>query len=201
MTEVVNIMSALDRSHINFAEKVRKAFSFLNELGFFEIEALSTLVRYRKSGVEVDVYHGRQSYEIGAGITAFGTRYAISEIIHANDLETEKHFRYPATTTPEGVVVGLDEVSSLMKRYGRLALDGDPQFFSILESQRKLWAKEYAIDVLASQLRPQANEAFRRRDYSKAAELYSRIRERLSPAEVKKFGIAVERKSGSRGQV
>lgn len=187
-------MGTLDRSHLKFEDKVRNAFAFLSELGFSEVEALPTLVRYRKDGVEVDVYHGRQSYEIGVGVTAFGTRYAISEIIRANDPETEKRFRYPATTTSEGVISGLEELSSLMKRYGHSALDGDRQFFSMLENQRKLWAKEYAQDVLARQLRPQADEAFRQKDYSKAADLYSRIKEQLSLAEIKKLNLAKKRR-------
>ncbi len=194
MTKVVSIMGTSDRSYLNFEEKTRKAFAFLGDLGFSEVEVLPTLMRYRKGGVEVDVYHGRQSYEIGAGVTAFGTRYAISEIIRANDQETAKHFHYAATTTPEGVVAGLEELSSLMKHYGREALEGDPRFFSTLENQRKLWAEEYALDVLAEQLRPQADEAFRRRDYSTAADLYSRIRERLSPAEIKKLSLAEQRR-------
>ena len=184
-----------NRSDLRFAEKTRSAFAFLIELGFKEIEALPTLVRYQKGGVEVDVYHGRQSYEIGAGVTAFGTRYAISEIIRATDPEVVKHFRYPAMTTPEGVSVGLEEISSLMKRYGRLVLEGDPQFISALEKQRKLWAKEFALDVLYDQLLPEADEAFRQKDYSKAFELYSRIRERLSPAGIKKLNIAEERRN------
>lgn len=186
-------MNASDRAHLNFENEARKAFAFLGDLGFSEIEALPTLVRYRKGSVEVGVYHGRQSYEIGAGITAFGTRYAISEIIRHIAPEAEKHFRYPATTTPEGVFAGLDQLSSLMKRYCRSALDGDPQLFSILESERKSWSEEYALDVLADQLRPQADEAFRQRNYAKSAELYSRIRDRLSPAEIKKLSIAAER--------
>jgi len=193
MTKVVNIMDASDRTYLNFAEEARQAFAFLGELGFSEIEALPTLVRYRKGDVEIDVYHGRQSYEIGLGITAFGTRYAISEIIRHIDPETAKSYRYAAATTPDGVVAGLKELSLLLKRYGRSALDGDSKLFSSLEGERKLWSEEYALDVLTEQLRPQADEAFRQKDYSKAAELYSRIKERLSPAELKKLSIAEER--------
>jgi hypothetical protein len=193
MTEVVNIMNTSDRAHLNFAEEARKAFAFLGDLGFSEIEALPTLVRYRKGSVEVDVYHGRQSYEIGAGVTAFGARYAISEIIRHKEPEFAKRYHYAAATTPEGVIAGLEELSALMKRYGRPALDGDPKLFSTLESERRYWSEGYALDVLADQLRPQADEAFRQRNYAKAAELYSRIRERLSPAEVKKLSIAEER--------
>ena len=187
-------MDTPDHSCLNFEEKVRKAFAFLSELGFYEVEALPTIVRYRKGGVEVDVYHGRQSYEIGAGVSAFGTRYAMSEIIRAVDPNTAKRFRYVATTTPEGIVSGLEELSSLMKLYGREAIEGDSNFFSMLENQRKLGAEEYALDVLAEQLRPQADEAFRRKDYSKAADLYSRIKKRLSPAEIKKLSLAEERR-------
>lgn len=184
-----------DRSSLNFVEKVRRAFAFLRELGFDEIEALPTLVRYRKGDVEVDLYHGRQSHEIGAGVSGFGTRYAMSEIIRAVDLNVAKHFRYAATTTPEGIIAALEELGSLMKQHCREALEGNPKFFSILEKQRKLWSEEYSLDVLSEQLRQQADEAFRQRDYSKAADLYSRIRKRLSPAELKKFSLAEERRS------
>lgn len=186
-------MGTMDRSYLNFEEEVRKAFAFLIEKGFYEVEALPTLLRYRKGGVEVDVYHGRQSYEIGAGVSAFGTRYEISEIIYAVDPKTGKNFHYTATTTQEGVVSGLEKLSLLMKRYGIEAIEGDSKFFSMLENQRKLRAEEYAIDVLAEQLRPQADEAFRQRNYSKAAELYSLIKQRLSQTEIKKLNFAEQR--------
>jgi len=186
-------MAEKDRNNLNFAEEARQVFAFLGELGFSEIKVLPTLVNYRKGDIEIDVYHGRQSYEIGLGITAFGTRYAISEIIRHVDPETAKSFRYTVATTPNSVISGLKELCNLLKHYGRLALDGDSQLFSSLKNERNLWSEEYALDVLTEQLRPQADEAFRQKDYLKAVELYSRIRERLSPAELKKLSIAEER--------
>lgn len=189
----MKVANTSDHVHLNFTEEARKAFSFLHNIGFIEVEALPTLVRYRKDGVEVDVYHGRQSYEIGCDVTSFGTRYAISEIIRANDHDTGKHFRYPAATTAEEVVCGLEELRELIQRYGRASLDSDPQFLSTLERQRKMWSREYALDVLARQLKPEANEAFRKKDYLKAAETYSQIRERLSPTEVKKLNVSIKR--------
>jgi hypothetical protein len=81
-----------------------------------------------------------------------------------------------------------------MKRYGTAALRADPQFFAMLEKQRKQWSEEYALDVLTDQLRPQADEAFHRGDYSKAAELYAQIRDRLTPAEIKKLALAEKRR-------
>ena len=186
-------MNESDHVNLKFAEEARKAFAFIGDLGYSEIEALPTLVRFRKRGIEVDVYHGRQSYEIGAGVTAFGTRYAISEIIRYVDPEFAKHYHYIAATTLEGVIAGLKELSSLMKRYCKQALDGDPKLFSTLKEERQSWSEGYALDVLVDQLRPQADDAFRRRDYSKAVKLYTQIKQRLSPTEVKKLSIAEKR--------
>jgi phenylalanyl-tRNA synthetase beta subunit len=189
-------MDVSDRSCFNFENKVRETFAFLADFGFYEIEASATLVRYQKDDVEVDIYHGCQSFEIGASITCFGTRYAISEIIRTADVETAKQYRNAMATTPEIVAVALEKLSSLMKCYGNAVLKGDQQICLELKEQRNQWPEEYALDVLADQLRPQADEAFRRGNYSTAAELYARFRERLSPAETKKLKFAEERRAG-----
>ncbi|MFZ2405695.1 MAG: hypothetical protein WAW41_11195 [Methylobacter sp.] len=190
-------MNISDRSNLKFEEKVRKNFTFLKDLGFSEVEALPTLMRYRNDDIEVDVYHGRQSYEIGAGVTAFGNRYELSEIIRVSDAEVAKQFRRFSSTTPGGLAQGLEKLSALMNHYARAALGGDQQFFSVLEKQRKLWSEEFALDVLAKKLRPQANEAFRHGDYSTAADLYSRILDRLSPAEIEKMNFAIRKSESS----
>jgi hypothetical protein len=186
-------MDAPDRTPLHFEWNVQQSFLFLADLGFREVEATPTLVRYRNGDVEVDVYHGRKSYEVGGGVTFAGIRYAMSEILRARDPAVGKDYRNAVATTPEGVAAGLKELSALLQRCGASALRGDPAFFSMLERQRKQWSQDYALDVLVGQLRPQAEEAFRRGDYSKAAQLYGRIRERLSPAEVKKLTLAEER--------
>jgi len=186
-------MNATDRSDLRFEWKTDEAFAFLTKMGFGQIEVLPTLVRYRRGDIEVDVYHGRQSYEIGAGIASCGIRYAMSEVICAIDPEVAKGYRNPVARTPEGVAAALEELSSLVKRYGTAALQGDPSFFTLLEEQRKEWSAKYALDVLVDQVRPQAHTAFRQGDYARAAELYARIRSRLSPAEIKKLHLAEER--------
>lgn len=183
-----------DRMHLNFSKEARKAFAFLVDLGFSEIEALPTLMRYRKGAVEVDVYHGRRSYEIGSDITAFGNRYNLSEVMRHFDPRFAERYIHTAATSREGVIGGLEALGALMKRYGKAALAGDQELFSALESERRAWSERYALDVLARQLRPQADEAFRQRNYAKAADLYSRIKERLSPAETRKLSIAEERR-------
>lgn len=182
-----------DRKDFDFEAKAKTAFAFLVEHDFIEIESSPTLVRYKKGHVEVDIYHGRQSYEVGLGVTLFGVRYSLSEIVRLEDSEVGQNFRYPTAATPEEVKFALGKISALMKNYGCSALDNDQKCFFLLKRQRESWAEDYALQVLAEQLRPQANDAFRKKKYAKAAELYSRILKQLSPAEIKKLRIAEKR--------
>lgn len=182
-----------ERTRLNFALAAGKRFAFLEDLGFSEIESLATIVRYRKDDLEVGIYHGRQSYEIGLDVIYRGMRYSMSELIRASDLDASKQYRNFAATTPESLAKGLALLEELVKRYGERALRGDAEFFAELESQRKLWSEEYALDTLAGQLRPKADAAFRRGDYREAAELYGKIRPCLTAAEVKKLAVARER--------
>jgi len=198
MTQEEKVMSEQDREQLNFASEAEKAFAFLSDLGFLQVESLPTLVRYQKDDVEIAVHHGRLSYEIGADISYLGKQYALAEIVRVVDPDTAKRCGGLMASTREGVTMGLDELGSLMKRYGVAALQGDPKFFSALEEKRNVWVEEYWLDGLARQVRPQAEEAFRLGDYAKAAELYARIRSRLSPAEAKKLSLAQERRAGRR---
>lgn len=182
-----------DRERLNFESEAKKAFTFLNELGFLQVESLPTLVRYQKDDVEITVYHGRLSYELGAEISYQGKQYALAEIVRAVDPEVAKRGGNLMASTAEGVVKGLNKLGLLTKRYGVTALQGGSQFFSMLEEKRKVWVEEYWLDGLARQVRPQAEDAFRRGDYERAAELYSRIRGCLSPTEAKKLSLAQER--------
>jgi len=181
------------RTRLNFTEAVNDRFAFLKELGFSEAESLPTIVRYRKGDLEVDVYHGRQSLELGLGVARRGTRYTLSELIRVTDPDAADRYRNFAATTPKGIAEGVSRLEKLAIRYGERALRGDPEFFAQIENQRKMWAEAYALDVLAGQLRPKADAAFRRGHYQEAAELYSRIRSRLSAAELKKLAVATER--------
>ncbi len=185
-------MDIPDRSSLKFEEQVMESFIFLVDLGFSEIEILPTLVRYQNGDIEVDIYHGRQSYEIGAGVTVFGVRYSIARIIEVSDPGAYEQFRYAMMTTPEGVAAAIKELGSLLKRYGNDVLHGDSQFISTLEKQGEQNAEKLALDSLAYQLRPQASEAFRQKDYLTAADLYSRIRKCLSTAELKKLSFAIK---------
>jgi hypothetical protein len=154
---------------------------------------LPTIVRYRNGDLEVDIYHGRQSYEIGFGITRQGDRYTMSELVRATDPDGAARYRGYAATTPDGVAEGLIRLQELVRRYCDRALRGDLEFFATLENHCKLWSEEYALDVLAGQLRPKAEAAFRSGSYRQAAELYEQIRPSLGAVEIEKLALAKRR--------
>lgn len=182
-----------ERTRLNFADAASKHFAFLGGLGFSELESLPTLVRFGRGYLEVAIYHGRQSFEIGFEVTRSGTRYSVEELIRIANPEVAAQYRNYQTTTPQGIAEGLAQLEALVKQYGERALSGDPEFFAALDQQRKSWAEGYALDVLAGQLRPKAEAAFRSGDYRQAADFYERIRPRLSAAELKKLALAKER--------
>lgn len=190
MTIGVSKMIGRERAQLNFDGVASERFAFLRELGFSELELSPTIVRFRKDDLEVDIYHGRQSFEIGFEVVRRGVRYSLAEIIRASDPEVAKRYRHYAATTSDDVLKSLEQLVELVRGYGGPALLGDAAFYLALDVQRRSWAEEYELDVLAGQLRPKAEAAFRHGDYREAAELYERIRPCLSAAELKKLSVA-----------
>ncbi len=182
-----------ERTRLNFPHVVEQGFAFVSKSGFTLVEALPTIVRYRKDDIELDVYHGRKSFEIGLEIHYFGERFSMSEIIRASDPGAAESYRNPTALTMGEVLSGVGKVARALQRHGEQALRGDAEFFVELMRQRQAWSDAYSLDVLAEQIRPRADAAFKEGRYREAAELYERISARLSPAEQKKLAAAQKR--------
>lgn len=195
--DTLSNISDPERTCFNFADAVIRMFSFLDDFGFLVVESLPTIVRYCKNDLEIDVYHGRNSYELGFGITRNGIRYSLGELIRISDPNAAEQYRNYAATTQSALNEGLDRLAKTVQLYATSALRDDPEFFVTLENQRHSWAEEYALGVLERQLKPKAEEAFRQGKYREASELYERIKPRLTSTELKKLNIAKDRASDS----
>jgi len=182
------------RSRLGFVDMVRKKFAFLSLCGFSEIEALPTIVRYRRGNLELDVYYGRQSYEVGVQVGRADEKFSMSELIRLADPSGAEKYRNPAATNSAALLGVVEQLAELFRRYGERALRDDPGFLADLRRQRESWAKAYALDVLVEQTRPKAEAAFREGRYREAAELYEKIADRLSPTERAKLIAARKRK-------
>jgi len=185
----------IDSNHADwsFADFAREAFSFLCDIGFVEMECCQTLVRWKKGDVGVRVYQGRQSYELGTEITFLGKTYSLNDLVRAIEPESQQTKCMVTAMSKESVATATRDMGALLRRYGAEALEGNAKFFSRLEEDRAGWVDSYWLEARARLVRPQAEEAFRNRDYAKAVELYGQIHDCLSKAELKKLQIARER--------
>jgi hypothetical protein len=181
------------RQSMQFREAVASSFMFLHELGFHVVEATDSISRHRHGDILVNVFHGRQSYEIGFEIGDGNEMFSMSELIRAADPVAGARYRNPVATTAADVFNQLQRLASLVQVYADRALRGDSSVFTDLRRQRKTWSEDYALDVLSSQVRPKAEEAFREGRYREAADLYGQIKARLNAAEIKKLEIAGRR--------
>jgi len=108
----------------NFAETVTEKFMFLNDLGFSLVEALPTFVQYRKDGIKINIYHGRQSYELGFEIVRLGKRYSMSELIRIIDPEAAARYRNATATTQKSLTEELARLRSHLDQF-RSAIDAE----------------------------------------------------------------------------
>lgn len=186
-----------ERKRLNFAHAVAERFGFLSEFGFRVSESLPTIVRYRKGDLELNVYHGRQSFEVGLQIGRGRDPFSMWELIRCMDQAAAERYRMTVAKTPAAVGFAVDQLADLLLRFGQRALRDEPQFFGLLEQQRQALSEDYALEVLAEQTRPKAEAAFREGRYREAAELYEQMAPRLTPLEQKKLAAARKRSGSS----
>jgi len=176
-----------------FARLVTSELTELIDSGFAVVEAGPTIVRFARGEIEIDVYWGRRSYEVGAGVAINGERYALSELMYLADPDFADKYRNSTATSVEVLSSVVGQVANLLKTYAAPVFVDPAEVEARLQRLRPIRLREMSLDSQAHVFRPQAEEAFRRHDFAKAAEIYSRIEERLSPAEVKKLAYARSR--------
>jgi hypothetical protein len=106
------------------------------------------------------------------------------------DPKQAENYRSFAATNPNSVEKGVSQLSELFKKYALSPLLSDKAIFTKLRKQREVLKDAFVRKVLVSQVRPEATEAFQRKDYQEAARLYESIKEDLTPTEVKKLQYA-----------
>jgi hypothetical protein len=188
---------SVDRSYLCFAEAVHKYFdSLLKDHSFQRVSFDQTFVRYESDEIFINVYHGRSSYEIAMEMGRLNhpdeheTSYTIGSFMRLIDPKQAENYRSFAATNPNSVEKGVSQLSELFKKYALSPLLSDKAIFTKLRKQREVLKDAFVRKVLVSQVRPEATEAFQRKDYQEAARLYESIKEDLTPTEVKKLQYA-----------
>jgi hypothetical protein len=182
-----------DRSVLHFADEVKGRFSFLEILGFRHVRSEPTFVRFESPRANVNVYHGRRSFEIGLEIESAESptdAYSFSEILRLVDREQGEQYRYYATHTVKGVVEGVGKLAELFQRCISAGILDDKQLFERLKVQRKEIATKYALELELRQARRAAEIAWYKKDYAAVVEALRPLRAALTATEVGKLEFA-----------
>ena len=180
-----------NRAWLGFAPAVEDAFSFLLADGFQIVESAPTIVRYKKGGACVTLFHGRRSWEIGLEVgPKGGERFSIGGILEAAGAErpylsARRHRdRWPASIN--------GYIRSPISSVGTDSPPGSwtPYFLERMRQQTRDWWAAFNLDSLADRNRPRAAAAFREGRYREAAELYEEMAARLDAGRKEKVGIS-----------
>ena len=190
-----------EHGRLGFVDGVVEHFAFLIKFGFRIVDTQPTLVTFAGQGCSLNVYFGRRSYELGVVLKREGEEFHLAEFIRLADPNRAKSYRNFQTSRADGVAKGLASLVDLVREFIIPALQADQSSFERLRLERIEWSNNYAMQVLADQVRPLAGAAFRRGDYTTAQKLYGRIASVLSPAEQARYSLASKRSKNSRRAV
>jgi len=194
-------VAAQDSPDLVFSDVVKDRFSYLSEQGFVLKEILPTDLRFRKEDVEITVYWDQMSSEIDLAVAKGPDRYSMSEVLRAEDFAAAKEYRSWSAVGSESVVSGVTSLADLFAHYGKSVVACEEFFFSELKRKRREWSIAYSTEVLATGVRQEAEEAFRKGFYKDAAVLYRRIEAALTPSERGKLEFASRKAREQSGDV
>jgi hypothetical protein len=189
---MMNANYSADRTFLCFTAEVKSHFIFLEPLGFRCVKEGVTLVQYESSKLIINVYHGRQSYEIGLEIEDIqtSTNYSFSEILHLVDSKQSEQYRKYSTRLREGVAEGVRQLADLFRKCVDAGTLSDSQLFSRLQLQREKWGNEYALETQLLQARKKSEDAWHKRDYATVVKSLKPLRAALTATEVGKLEFA-----------
>lgn len=188
-------MTTSDRQELRFAEVAEEKFGFLQEHGFKRVQSEPSFVRFESRPAYVNVYHGRQSFEVGLEIGSLAagadeTSYSMSEIIRLVEPGEADGYRNYAAHSPEGVAEGVQRLAMLFRRYVNAGVLDDAVLFERLRKGREMWSREYATEVNLTHTRQKLEVAWHAKDYAKVVELLRPLRDALTPTELHKLEYA-----------
>lgn len=193
--EGVTTMPTTDRQPLRFAEAVEENFSFLSAHGFKRVQSEPTFVRFESKRIYVNVYHGRQSFEIGLEVGPLGagsdeTSYSMSEVIRLVEPEKVAEYRNYAAQTTRDVADGVQRLASRFRRYVDAGVLDDARLFERLRESREAWSRSYAKEVNLTQARRKLDAAWHAKNYAKVVEVLEPFRADLTSTELKKLEYA-----------
>jgi hypothetical protein len=194
-----------ERGQLGFKDVVLFNFKFLGEFGLRPVDEKVTLVRYESSGIFVNVYHGRASFELGVEIGRLRepeARLSIFDVVRWAGAEKAEGFGQHVmfqVSSREGVQEFVPKLAALVKKYATPFLQGDEDAYrTALESRAKRYADEVKEGNLRA-LRSKADAAWQAKDYVQVVALYGPLRDGLTEVDAKKLAYAEQQVLAAEG--
>lgn len=179
------------RDQLGFVDAARSGFGFLRGLGFKEVVAEPTYLRFERDDSFVEVFHGRASYELGV---EFGRWVRVDDDVveqkfHLVDVlpvvAPESGFVARTATSREQVVRFVEEMAVHAKvAVEHLEAEGSTGFERVSEAVERQ-SDEYLDGLRATRVRARAEEAWRRKDFASVVAAYEEIDAELSTVELR----------------
>lgn len=195
-------MPTIDRQSLHFAEMVERNFAFLAAHGFKRVQSEPTFVRFESGCLYLNVYHGRQSYEIELEIGPCGTSnasYSMSDLIRLLEPKKADEYRRYAAHIAKDVAKGVERLASLFRRYVDAGVFDDGKIFERLQKNRNAAVHDYWKETALTHARQQLDVAWHAKNYAKIIELLEPLRSDLTSTELKKLKYAKKHIGQRRG--
>ncbi len=186
-----------ERTNLQFKESVLSNFNFLSELGFRAVEEKVTFVRYESSGIFLNIFHGRSSFEMNveigrlsnlnnANLSVFGI-VDWARPTEAEDFGKNVMFQ---TSTREGVEKFVPQLARLIRKYAIPLLRNDePSWIEALSIKADRW-RSYVEETNPCSMREKAEAAWHAKDFALVIELYRPALHSLTEIELKRLKFA-----------
>lgn len=178
-----------------FTEMAKRAFSFLEDEGFRLVRSESRALRYENCEVFVAVEWDARSGELNAYLGLQPKKGHRADAFSLNDLLGMEQAGNPGSMPPQVADESrlepfLEELATKMRTHAAPALDGDRMYFRRLETFRSAQSEKYMRDMELRQVRSEAENAWRERNFREVARLYRSIEHDLSESEKAKLAYA-----------
>ena len=185
----MNVTPVPRRRDFEFAALATDSFAFLPDSGLALVEVDESRVRFASAQRFLNVYHGRDSYEVGVEVGRWievddqvvEQLFPLVYLLAVQSGETELD-RIRSATDRGQLERELVRLASLLKGNVATLLAEDNQIFDRMAELNALLSQRYTEGIRATRLRERAEEAWSRKDFATVALSYAEMEQELPTA-------------------
>ena len=181
---------------VRFTSAARRAFSFLESIGFRLVRSEPARLQYESAqtfvAIEWDARSGELNLFIGLQPGKGGVRdsFSLRDMLAMENMDVLQR-KLPFQAADETKLGPfLNKMAEDVRTFAPQALAGDRMFFRWLKTFRSAQAGAYMRDMELRHVRAEAGKAWQKRDLDKLIILYSSIEDQLSASEKAKLAFA-----------